>query len=366
MERKFSTLNIIKFAGAFIAFLIGAGFATGQEVFQYFTSHGYAGLLVGLATFIGLGYAGSDFIAVGYNVKFNNTNDIYRYYCGKHIGGFYDYFSTLFIFMSYIVMLAGCGATVAQHYGLDPRIGGVIMLILSVVTVAMGLGKIVDIIGTIGPAIVIIALSVGLAALVMNPDGVSVGNEMLKDPEFMKKITRVGDNWLEAAASYVGFCMLWLAAFCAALGQKANSAKEGVTGMMLGSLGFTLGAVVLMFGFLAHMNEVALADIPSLIIAAQIYPPVASVFSIVIMAGIYTTSVPLLWSVSARYAEEKTKKFNVLTVVLGVAAFIVAFSLPFKMIINYIYGINGYVGILLIFFMLAKRFGFSRLGLESK
>ena len=33
---------VIKLSGAFCAFLIGAGFATGQEVMQYFTNYGLA------------------------------------------------------------------------------------------------------------------------------------------------------------------------------------------------------------------------------------------------------------------------------------------------------------------------------------
>ena len=47
------------------------------------------------------------FMCAGYDEHFPNTNDIYRYYCGKYIGGFYDYFSIAFIYMSYIVMLGG-------------------------------------------------------------------------------------------------------------------------------------------------------------------------------------------------------------------------------------------------------------------
>ena len=35
----------------------------------------------------------------------------YRYYCGNIIGTFYDYFSIAFIFMSFVVMIGGAGAT---------------------------------------------------------------------------------------------------------------------------------------------------------------------------------------------------------------------------------------------------------------
>ncbi|MCD8163963.1 MAG: hypothetical protein LUE09_11215 [Synergistaceae bacterium] len=82
---KVSWLNVVKFAGAFIVFLIGAGFATGQEVFQYFAAYGYEGFLVGLFVLICFVYVGGDFIVAGFNEHFKNTNDIYRYYCGKYI-----------------------------------------------------------------------------------------------------------------------------------------------------------------------------------------------------------------------------------------------------------------------------------------
>lgn len=360
-NNKVSWVNVIKFAGAFIAFLIGAGFATGQEVLQYFAGYGYQGLLVGAFVLICFVYVGGDFIVTGFNEHFANTNDIYRYYCGKYIGGFYDYFSIAFIYMSYIVMLGGSGGTFSQYYGLPPAYGAIFMLVLSVGVVVLGLGKIVDVIGSIGPFIVVIALGVGLAAIISNPSGIHEGVELINsgalDPE---KFIRVGSNWFMAGTSYVGFCMLWLAAFLAAMGTKANSKKEAVIGTTLGAVGFVAGACVLAFGLLTAFSDLYTSDIPSLILAEKLWPPLASVFSVVILAGIFTTAVPLLWSVSARFAAEKTTKFYALTAGLGAAACFVALMLPFRKIVNIIYGINGYVGILLIFFMLASTFGLKK------
>ena len=350
-----SWVNVIKFAGAFIAFLIGAGFATGQEVFQYFTAYGYQGFLVGLFVLVCFIYVGGDFIVSGFNQHFANTNDIYRHYCGKYIGGFYDYFSIAFIYMSYIVMLGGAGATVNQYYHFSPVLGAILMMVLSVGTVLFGLGKIVDIIGSIGPLIVVIAIGVGLGAIVMNPGGIAEGASLLASGKL--NITRVGSNWFMAGVSYVGFCMLWLAAFLAAMGKQAHSKKEAVYGTTLGAIGFVAGAMILMLGLLSCIADLYNSDIPSLIIAEKIWPPLAAVFSVIIMAGIYTTAVPLLWSVSARFAEEKTTKYYGLTIGLAAVACFIALELPFRQIVNVIYGINGYVGILLIFFMLAKTFG---------
>lgn len=40
-ENKADKRQVIKFAGAFIAWVIGSGFATGQEILQFFSSYGY-------------------------------------------------------------------------------------------------------------------------------------------------------------------------------------------------------------------------------------------------------------------------------------------------------------------------------------
>ena len=343
-NNKVSWVNVIKFAGAVIAFLIGAGFATGQEVLQYFAGYGYEGLLVGAFVLICFVYLCSSFMCAGYDEHFPNTNDIYRYYCGKYIGGFYDYFSIAFIYMSYIVMLGGAGGTFNQYYHLPPAYGAIFMLVVSVGVVILGLGKIVDVIGSIGPIIVLIALGVGAGAIITNPggiaDGVALINSGTLDPE---KFIRVGSNWFMSGFSYVGFCLLWLAAFCAAMGTKANSKKEAVMGATLGATGFVAGALVLAFGLLTQFESLYASDIPSLI-----------------LAGIFTTAVPLLWTVSARFAQEKTTKFYALTAGLGAIACFVALMLPFRKIVNIIYGINGYVGILVILFMFAKTFGLTK------
>ncbi|HBC31091.1 MAG TPA: hypothetical protein DC024_07605 [Clostridiales bacterium] len=41
VKSKCSKKAIIKYTGAFIAWVIGSGFATGQEALQFFSSYGY-------------------------------------------------------------------------------------------------------------------------------------------------------------------------------------------------------------------------------------------------------------------------------------------------------------------------------------
>ena len=105
---------------------------------------------------------------------------------------------------------------------------------------------------------------------------------------------------------------------------------------------------------MANIEQVAGTMIPSLYLAANIHPLLATAFSVIIVAGIYTTAVPLLWSVSSRFLDEKSTKFKILTVVLAIIGVFVGLKVPFNKLVNVVYVINGYVGILLLAMMIVK------------
>lgn len=183
--------------------------------------------------------------------KFERPSMIFRYYCGKHLGTFFDFFPVLFVFLSFTVMVAGAGAVFEEHYGLSKHIGGI------------GLAAVVGILG-----------------IVRNPGGIAAGNALLPQLD----LTQASTNWFMTGLSYVGFCMLWLAAFLAALGKTAHSRKEAASGGLLGGVVFSVACVVVGQGLLANIERVNGTEIPMLV-----------------LAGIYTTAIPLLWTVSSRF-----------------------------------------------------------------
>lgn len=348
-----SKKNIVLFGGTFIAFLIGSGFATGQEVKQYFVSYGYMGIVGAVLTLFMFLYVGTSFITTGYRERFAKPNDIFGYYCGRYLGIFFDYFSIMFIYMSFFVMIAGAGASLNEQFGFPVYVGGILLGVLAIVTVMFGLSNIVDVIGKIGPAIAIMAILIALVSIFLNPSGlIDVENILPKI-----NILKASSNWFFAAASYVGFCILWLAAFLSSLGKEANSEKEARLGVTLGAVGFSTAVIVVALGLMANLEDIADAMIPMLVLAKKIHPSVAFVVSLMIILGIYTTAVPLLWTACSKIAAEKTKKFRIATVILGVIGIIVGLLLPFDRLVNIVYVLNGYVGILMFVMMVIKDVG---------
>ena len=91
-----SLKRVLGFCGACIAFYIGAGFATMQEVMQYEASYGSRfWIVIAVAALIYV-YTNISFVNNGNRLKLKNGGDIYEAYCGKWIGKFVNCFSALF------------------------------------------------------------------------------------------------------------------------------------------------------------------------------------------------------------------------------------------------------------------------------
>lgn len=342
--------RVLSYSGAFIAFLIGSGFATGQEIMQYFSSYGFEGLLGVLTASLLFLYVGINFMNVGQEYNLENGNEIYKYYFGEKIGIVFDYYATAFIYMSFIVMVAGAGAAVNEQYGLAVPIGGIMLGLVVGITVMFGLNSIVDVISKIGPAIIFLTIVLGTLAITRNLEGLKNANSILTET----KVLKASPNWFLAAASYAGFSMIWLAGFLTSLGSTSKSRKESILGIFFGVLGFATALIIIVLGILANISELGGSQVPNLVLAQNIHPILAMIFSSIVVLGIYTTAVPLLWQVVARFTEEKTNKFKRLTIVLTIIGVLIGISIDFDKLVNVIYVINGYIGMLLLGAMIFK------------
>ena len=331
-----------------MAFLIGSGFATGQEIMQYYASYGFWGLFgTGAIVLVLISFVAVQFLVVGRREQFKKPSEIFEYYAGRYAGKFFDYFSILFVFLSFTVMVSGAAAVFNEHYNLPAWVGGFGLTILVALTVWFGLNSLVDVIGKIGPLIVVIAIGLGIVGIINSDTGLLAGHNMIAELD----VQQASNHWIIAGLSYVGFCMLWLAAFLTALGKTVPTEREARAGGLAGGVIFSLACIIVGLGLLANIERVAGMQIPMLVLASDVAPVVASLISLMILAGIYTTAIPLLWTVASRFFPDGTKKYKYLTIVLALAGTVIGLWLPFDQMVNIVYVLNGYVGAVLLAIM---------------
>lgn len=350
--------SILMLCGACISFYIGAGFATMQEVVQYEASYGslfWVVILVVACIYI---YTNISFATNGNRLNLKRGGDIYKTYCsvfgkkfGQYASKFFDIFSALFCYMSFVVMCGGASATASQQWNLPNGMGAVVLTVAVICTVVFGLEGILNALSKIGPVIIVMILIVSLSTAITGAENISANMQLIDAGTYSGVMKQVGNgNPFLSGASYGGFVILWFAAFLAEIGAK-NKLEDVNIGTILSAIFIFGTATVCCIALIGHIESTAGADIPALVLANQISPILAQAFAIIICAGIYTSAVPLLWTGVRSIANEGNTKYKITTIFAGILGCMIACFVPYKGLINVLYGLNGYLGFLLVLFM---------------
>ena len=344
--------------GACISFYIGAGFATMQEVVQYEASYGSLFWVVILVVACIYVYTNISFATNGNRLNLKRGGDIYKTYCsvfgkkfGEYTSKFFDVFSALFCYMSFVVMCGGASATASQQWNFPNGLGAVVLTVAVICTVVFGLEGILNALSKIGPVIIVMILIVSLFTAITGAGNISANMQLIDAGTYSDVMKQVGNgNPFLSGASYGGFVILWFAAFLAEIGAK-NKLEDVNIGTILSAIFIFGTAAVCCMALIGHIESTAGADIPALVLANQISPILAQAFAIIICAGIYTSAVPLLWTGVRSIAKEGNTKYKITTILAGILGCMIACFVPYKGLINVLYGLNGYLGFLLVLFM---------------
>ena len=82
MKEK-SILDIMKLGGAYIAFCIGSGYATGQEIMQFFSAFGWKSIGAVIISMVLFVWLGATMMRDGRKLCFKTDTEVWRYYCGN-------------------------------------------------------------------------------------------------------------------------------------------------------------------------------------------------------------------------------------------------------------------------------------------
>ena len=343
MNKRENLNEVMKFAGTYISVCIGSGFATGQEIMQFFSAHGLMSIFSSIICMVILSYSGARLLDIGKQVKLKSTNDIFTYLCGNKIGNLFKFFMPIFFLCSFIVMVSGAGASLNQYYHIDKNIGSLGLVIIALASILLGMNKIIDILGNIGPAIIFISLGIGIVTIARNYESFCCTNEIISNLNMIKAV----DNWWLTGIVYSGLNIIIVTPFLVGVGSTSKNRGNCIKGGILGGVTFMIAAIVLNLGIMSDIENIYTQEIPTLYMAQKIGPIVGVMFSIILIAGIYTTAVPLLWSVCSSFSEEKTKSFTIIAIITSIIGFLGG-KLNFSALVNFIYPISGVLGVFII------------------
>ncbi|RNF39568.1 hypothetical protein [Planococcus salinus] len=324
---------------AFIGVIVGAGFASGQEVLQFFTSFGAWGI-IGAVIAAGLfAFLGMNLTQLGSRLQTKSHQNVIYHICGKYLGTAVDFVITFFLFGVTVVMFSGAGAIFEQQFGISGLIGNMLMAALAIVTVLLNVNKVISIISTFTPILLLAVIILTIYSLV-NFDFASADFEAAA-------ASQAAPHWLLGACLYVSYNLAAGAAMMTVMGGTVKDEKVAAWGGIIGGLGLGLLILLINIAMLTQLSGIAAVSMPTLFMANSISPLLGAAMSIILLGMIYNTAVGMLYAFTARLVKPDTPKFKISVGVFGVVAFASSF-VGFVTLVGTVYPVMGYLGFVLI------------------
>ncbi len=336
---------LTKVISAYIGAVIGAGFASGQEIMQFFILHGRAGLMgAALATLL-FAYLGGLVMFLSINMRTGSYRKVFGFLLGNKAGRFMDALNLCMLLGGVGVMMAGSAAVFSEHFALPARAGVISVAVLTSLALMGGLEGVLTVNVFLVPLKYLAVVVISLAAL-LGQSGGTAGVEAAMVGE------GVAGSWALAGFLYVSYNMIVPVAVLSSLG-RAVPLKIGLAGGVLGGLLLGLAIILVTAAGLAHLPDVALYQIPMLHLAGSLEPALRLGSGLLIWLAILTTAIANAHGFASRLGSAGRVQYRL----YGMGACLLALPLAcfsFTGLVRFLYPLFGYAGLVLLIALLAR------------
>jgi len=329
-----------KVATTFIGTIVGAGFASGQEILKFFGHFGLPGVIGILMSCIIFCAGGTLIMILGHKLKACSFGDVVTYVCGSRLGRVVDLVLGVFLFGSLSVMLAGSGAVLCQQWGLPYWLGTLVTLLISLAIVLSGIRGIINANSVVVPLMITICLLAIVPAI--------SGDRLLAICSDFRPVSRGASSlWYVSALLYAAYNLTLGVSVLAPLGNEIKDRRSLIYGGVLGGLGLGGLAMLINLAILSHYPDSAGYEIPSLFIAGSMTTLIQTVFSFVLWAEIFTTIIGTIYGLAARITAGTRFSYLSVTIVLLIGALILS-QFGFSGLVGTLYPLFGYVSLVFL------------------
>ncbi|MFZ5815945.1 MAG: hypothetical protein ACOY93_11650 [Bacillota bacterium] len=333
-------VSVFTVAATYVGTVVGAGFATGQEILKFFTHFGLSSIYGVLVAAVLLAVLGSVVLRLGHRLQAESHLPVVEAAAGPTLGRVVDWVITFFLFGGAAIMMAGSGAVFAEHWHLNRFMGTLVMAILSGGTVVLGLRGVVASISAVAPILIGMVLVVSTGSILVN--GISAG-----DLAWFRPAQAATNFWPVSALLYVSYNLLLSVAVLGPLGREVKDERVLHYGGLLGGLALGLGALFINLAVLAGLPDSAGYEVPMLHLARQFPGWLQTTYSLVLWAEVYTTAVASLFGLAVRLSQPESPRY--IPLVVGASALaLVAAQFGFSNLVGFLFPAVGWVGLILI------------------
>lgn len=334
----------IKVAFIYMTTVVGAGFASGQEILQFFSGYRQGGAYGILLAGVLFALIGSIVLDKVYMERIRNYNEFILPALGFFWSRILEVITTLFVLCLFSIMLTGAGSVVAERFGIQLRYG-MLMMALICLLILMADIKGVAVLNALAAPILIAGISaVGIYIIAFRDVFVFRG--------FGESLRMLTQNWFASSLTYVGYNSIMSVMILCSLLPYLKTRRVGIAGGILGG-GLLCGIALIMNAAILIASPEIPGELPVMSIVWKYSSAVGGMYTFVLWLAMLVSAVTSGYC----FIERAGGRIRVGKKLL--AAFLCALSIlmsgfGFSGLISAIYPLFGYVGIFMFFLILLQ------------
>lgn len=330
--------NIFKVVFVIIGTMIGAGFASGQEMYLFFFSYGLEGIIgIVISSFI-MGFTIYKTLKIVNKYGVKNYKEFLEILIprSEKIKSIINIIVNIFILITFFIMIAGFGAYFEQELGINSLIGSAILALASFIVFMTSVKGVVKANELLVPILIGFLVIVGI----INLKSISFIN--IKD-----YIIRTNQSsFILSSILYSSYNSILLIPVLITLKNYLKDKKQILKIATISCLIICILSLIIFLLLVKVDVDITKLEMPAVYVVSNSFKILRYGYGFIILGSIFTTSISLGTSFLQNTSKNK-KSYTQVGIIMCITSILVS-KIGFSNLVSMLYPIFGYLGLLQI------------------
>ena len=323
-----------------IGALIGAGFASGQEIYSFFYSYGAVGLIGIFITCVLIGFTIYKSLKIICINKIDNYNEFLTVFIkNEKMTKIINIIINILLLVTFYIMIAGFGAYFEQELGINKIFGSSVLAMISAIIFLTSVKGVLKVSQCIVPILIIFVIFIGGINLF------TANNEQVH--------TIIKRGWILSSITYCSYNMILLIPVLISLRKQISSKSDIKYIAILSGILMIIMSVMIYMLLMKIDIDINTLEMPIVYVIRTFFVKFKTIYAFIILASIFTTAI----SVGIGFLQNmsKTEKSYPQFVFFMCITSLIVSNFGFSKLVNFVYLLFGYFGIIQMFYILRQK-----------
>ena len=329
--------GIFQVAAVYVGTVVGAGFATGKEVVEFFTRYGFYGFIgILIAGYIFI-FSGTKIMLISSRIKAASYEEFNQFLFGKKLAGVINVFFLIMLLGVTAVMISGSGAVFEEQLGISKNVGSWTTALLASLVLMLGMRGLFTVNSFVVPIMILFSLILFFSTL-------GTGEFLSSLTQFPEE--RISLKMIFSPFAYTAFNLALAQAVLVPVAFEVKDERIIKQGAILGGVFLT---IILLTGHLSLMTlpDVMNYEIPSAVLMKMVGGHFHWMFILVIYGEIFTSVIGNIYGLQ-RQISNYIKVPGIFIIAFSFIVALIIGTYGYGRLLGYLYPVFGYISLLFL------------------